>query len=211
MEGKCSVCHVLGPPGRAANFLCEWCVHPLEVRVLCVRCGHRKRLNAAEGVFYLAEMLMHSPPELGTAVRLEGCIECTPNSTDRKTGVAYAMRCMRGRTIPVLEHLAAAQRHNIAPRMPGHCIICQRPSGGLAERRGCCTFCASPQQTRTYCSNCGARERHDPAQGITLPGMVTCTEYCTICDPPRTPGAIRIVELDGAIPFAAAIRQSHAS
>lgn len=78
MPGQCSVCHIVGPPDRSDDFLCEDCAHPDEIRSFCASCGDRRTLVAEMGLEWLAVLLPEVPHECGTAIRLERCPACAP-------------------------------------------------------------------------------------------------------------------------------------
>lgn len=79
MRGRCTICHVVGPPDRTTDFLCEDCVHPLEIRTFCARCGQRETLDTAAGLTFLARIMPEVEHATGTAIRIERCMQCDPD------------------------------------------------------------------------------------------------------------------------------------
>jgi len=77
VTGKCSVCHVLGPPNRTADFLCERCVDHREIRTFCASCGNRTTLETTGGLQLLSELFPDVAHDVGTTIRLERCSQCT--------------------------------------------------------------------------------------------------------------------------------------
>ncbi|MBI4450102.1 hypothetical protein HY634_03520 [Candidatus Uhrbacteria bacterium] len=76
MTGMCSICHIRGPEERTADFLCEQCADPMEIRTYCASCGSRTALETAGGLQLLAELFPDVAHDVGTTIRLDRCPQC---------------------------------------------------------------------------------------------------------------------------------------
>lgn len=89
MRGQCAICHIVGPPDRTTDFLCEGCIHPLEIRTFCAGCGQRETLDTIAGLAFLARIMPEVAHSTGTAIRIACCIRCDP---DRAPGRCHVER-----------------------------------------------------------------------------------------------------------------------
>lgn len=74
VQGKCQVCHRLGPASQEDDFLCGECAHPEEIRSFCAGCGQRSThpLEAVSALFsaYKLDPAFAQP---GAVIRLVYC------------------------------------------------------------------------------------------------------------------------------------------
>ena len=94
MPGHCLVCRCVGPPDRKQNFLCEECVHPLEIRTFCASCGAHTTLETAGGLQLLAELFPDHMHDVGTTIRLERCPTCAAPGQALGTAQCFRIRLL---------------------------------------------------------------------------------------------------------------------
>jgi hypothetical protein len=89
VRGQCAICRVVGPPDRTTDFLCENCVHPLEIRTFCAGCGARATFDPIAGLAFLSRIMPEVTHATGTAIRTECCTQC---DTNRAPGQCHVER-----------------------------------------------------------------------------------------------------------------------
>lgn len=78
----CTVCGRQGPSHRTRNFLCEDCVHPLEIRSFCTQCRNHTTYPLEAGFALLRALFPEQPPATGVVIHFPHCFECAPNGPD---------------------------------------------------------------------------------------------------------------------------------